>query len=816
LRVRPPMVDDRTLSALEYDALKRLVAPFLRTDMGRRALRDLCPSADPVEVRSRKELSREAMRHHLDGGRLGPGSVEDPEPAVERLRPAGSILEPGEILKVAGAAQAADSLRRDLQAARERYPLLWEVASRIPDLREVTKRISGKIAPTGDLEDSASPQLEGLRRRILVMEARLQKDLHALLDSSAARGLLQEAYVTIRNGRFVIPVRAEARSSVPGIVHGSSGTGATVFVEPMQTIELNNEMVTLRDEEAAEVRRILSEWTEMLRQRLPEIEAACLGLARLDLIGAIAVFGVSFRCAVAVEPRQGRDGEAGESLLLSDARHPILEAGLSAKEEVAVPLTISMQATGGALVLSGPNAGGKTVALKTIGLLALMNQSGLPVPARDAVLPVYRQVLADIGDHQSILESLSTFSARLVRVAEMTRSLDPPALVLLDEVGAGTDPEEAGALAVAIVDHFRRRGASVVATTHHEPLKSYAQATSGALNASMEIDEATMRPTYKLVEGVAGRSGGVDLAERIGLPAELIADARGRLSSGHREARQHMARLQELVEAKAREEELLRLERERLQKERVEQERAVSATVTSLRESWRQAVDQALARMDRAREDLLSSIKERAIALQLRSEARRQSRTLREQLEGALSGPEGGAGASSAGGVAPDRAVSTIKPGARVRVEGVGGRGETATVETVDARGRAAISMRGKRVSVRLGDLKLAEPEPSAPRKTGPPIPAGVRFDAGKKVAAASEIVLIGEKVEEALGRLDKFLDDAYLAGHREVRIVHGHGTGRLRSAVREMLSGHPHVESHAVADERSGGTGATVAVLRA
>lgn len=801
-------MDAATLAALEFDRVRTLIHPFLRTPGGRRALERLEPLTDESEIAARKAGAGESIRHHLDGGRLGPGATDDPDPVIERLAPLGAVLDPIEIARLTSVIQAADSLRQDLSPLRDHYPRIWRIASAIPDLRGATRPIEGRISADGRIEDHASVDLGNLRRRIAALEAKAQSALQSIVDHAASVGLLQDAYVTVRGGRFVIPVRAEARSSMPGVVHGASGTGATVFVEPLETLELNNQVVTLRDEEVAEVRRILSEWSESLRSRLPEIRTACERLAQIDLLGAIGVFGVTYGAAIA------GDGSGG-NLSLIEARHPVLLARLRARGAESIPLTLEMPVRGGALVLSGPNAGGKTVALKTIGLLALMNQAGLPVTAREAVLPIFRQVLADIGDHQSIIESLSTFSARMVRVAWMIRELKEPALVLLDEVGAGTDPAEAGALAVAIVDYFRRNGAAVVVTTHHEALKDYAETASSALNASMEIDEETMRPTYRLMSGVAGRSGGVDLAERVGLPPEVLVDARSRLSSGHREIGEYAARLQSLNDEKEREIERLCQEREALERQTRFLEDSVHETISVSRERWRKAVDAALARIDEARDQFIAKIKDRTIALQMRAEARRESAGLREQLERVLAPPDEstGAGGDTAGSALGPKAA--MGPGTRARLATGAGKGEIVSVESIDTKGRAQVLVRGKRMTVSVADLTPLTSGPDIAKPRSYVLPAGVRFERTKKHEMLAEINLIGARVEEALDRIDKFLDDAYLAGHREVRIIHGHGTGRLRAAIHTALTGHPHVESHGAADERAGGSGATVVILK-
>ncbi len=791
-------MDATTLSALEFGTLKDLLAPLVRTPSGRRALESLSPSGDPTTVRRRKTLSGEATRHHLEAGRLGPSGLDDNAPVLERLRPAGAVLEPLEILRLTALMRAGDSLRQGMAAVRSAYPGLWQLAGAIPDLRSVARIMAGLISAEGRVEDAASPELAAVRRRASELEAGLQQSLQTMLDRSAARGLLRDAYVTVRNGRFVLPVRAESRSAVAGVVHGASSTGATLFVEPMETLELNNDLVECREREAAEVRRILIHWSELLHARRADLAVADGLLGELDLLGAIGTFGVSYRGVIAADSTDGR-------VTLLQARHPVLESGLRARQREPVPLDVEIESDGGALVLSGPNAGGKTVALKTVGLLALMNQAGLPVPAREASLPIYSQVTADIGDHQSIIESLSTFSARMVRVAGMSRNLAPPALVLLDEVGSGTDPEEAGALAVAIVSHFMRAGATVVATTHHEALKAWAQVTSGAANASMEIDEETLSPTYRLLPGVAGRSGGIDLAERVGMPDGVVADARSRLSAGHREVGVFTSRLQEMADERERELEELRARGVRERETAARLEKELRGEVAHAREAWKEAIGAALDRIDEARERFISGLKDRAIALQLRAEARRQSRTLREELERAIPRPEG----------VEAPATPEIRAGAQVRLRGVGRSGEIGEVESVDSRGKARVLVRGKRLMLDTVDLTLLDPAAPSDAPRSWRLPAGVRLERRQSVDAPTEINLIGMTVEEGLERLDKFLDDAFLSGHVRVRIVHGHGSGRLRAAVREMLSTHPHVESHAQADNRAGGAGATEAMLR-
>jgi len=531
-------------------------------------------------------------------------------------------------------------------------------------------------------------------------------------------------------------------------------------------------------------------------------------LGEADLLGACALFARDFDC----EP-----AEAGDRIVLHAARHPVLQAALDSRGGLIIPLSLEVRSGGQVLILSGPNTGGKTAALKTIGLLALMNQSGMLLPASRAVLPVFAQVLADVGDRQSITEDLSTFSARMLRVAEMSRDSRTPALVLLDEVGAGTDPEEGGALAVAIVDHFRRRGACVIATTHHAALKVYAEVTEGAANASMEFNEAARAPTFRLIAGLAGRSGGIEMAGRVGLPEEILDAARSRLSEAHRLVDSYLARLHALVEARQTEEARARASREALDAERSEASERARQEEADLRRSYQDAMDAALARIGDAAKEIVTQARDRAVELQLKSETRKAVKETVERLRSEVPPPAPKHLRPEDVAVMRERAAwDAFGVGAVVRVPALGATG---TVQSVDARrGRVDILVRGKRMTLTLEDCELVSAPGAAAagaRRAPAVLPKGISMSTGAKSKVPAEIKLIGMTVEEATGLLDKFLDDAVLAGHREVRIVHGHGTGRLRSAVASFLSDHPHVESHRPADARSGGTGATVAVLK-
>ena len=798
-------MDPITLEALEYQGLKRLIAAKLRSPLGHLALEELAPSPDRGEVARRRRRATEALLSLRELRAPGPGAVEDPAEILAEIEPVGAVPEPARVSRLLAVIRAGLSWREEISSVRTRYPALWELAGAVPALRTILNDLAAKITPEGRVEDRASRQLAEIRGRIATLEGRLQRQLQQFLDRSEVREAIQDEFVTMRNGRFVIPVKVEARRGIPGIIHGSSSTGATVFVEPLEMVEANNEIVTLREEEAAEVQRILLEVGSRLRASLPELRSLCRILGEGDLVAACALLAEQDGCVAAAD---------AEEIVLERARHPVLEEALRRREGEVVPLDVDLPGATRVLVLSGPNTGGKTVSMKTVGLLALMNQSGLLVPARSASLPVFAKILADVGDRQSITEDLSTFSARMVRVADMSGSLEPPALVLLDEVGGGTDPEEEGALAVAIVDHFRKAGAWVIATTHHGSLKAWAEMTEGVANASMEFDEEALEPTHRLIAGIAGRSGGLEMAERFGLPRPILEEARSRLGESHRLVDAYLARLRELDAARETELELAREERRHAESERAASNVRASGEEAALRERYERAIAAALESIGKRAEDLEKRLTDRAAALQLRSEARRETQRAREEAAAALGPP---APVHARPPVAPPAGYppgpSPLTTGARVHVRSLRAEGLIQSVN--DRRHTVELIVRGKRMTVAEEDCEPIAGAGAALPRVPESLPSGVTFEAGGAESVASEINLIGRTLDEARGMLEKFLDSALLAGHREVRIVHGHGTGRLRKAVGEILSGHALVEEHHPADPRFGGAAVTVAKLR-
>ncbi len=618
---------------------------------------------------------------------------------------------------------------------------------------------------------------------------------------------MQDELVTIRGERFVIPVKIEQKRRVQGVVHGASSSGQTVFVEPLETIEQNNELVRLLDEEQAEIHRILLEMTRRIGEHADAILLAAEVLADLELQFAKARFAEDYNC-VPVALREA------SSLFLHDARHPLLERNLKAKSGQIVAISIELDGDRRELVITGPNTGGKTVALKTVGLLALMAQSGVPVPADRAELPVFDAVLADIGDYQSIEQNLSTFSAHVTNINFISRTASAQSLVLLDELGSATDPEEGAALAVAIAEHFRQIGCIAVISTHHTSLKVYGVNTPGVVNASVGFDEATLQPTYELKTGVPGASAGINIAQRLGLNASIIESARSKLGTQTRDVGQFLDRLhQELREAeterfrlKAREEELER-EKTRLAAEgKKEQQSKIKEMEKKL--------DTLLRDFEYHAREAINAIQDRAAAQKLSKDAERRisklRREFREQFDSAV--------------VAHSTGADQGDPHAQPQVVKHVSEGDTVKLKSVGRPALVARRLDDNHFEVEIGAMKMKIARDDIAevivRATDSPVKAararGISVSLEKEDAnVPSEINVIGHTVDDATREVEKFVDRAFLAGLPRVRVVHGSGMGILRKALRQYLQKHPHVESVTEPPQNEGGGGATVVELR-
>ncbi|HXZ11637.1 MAG TPA: Smr/MutS family protein [Candidatus Sulfotelmatobacter sp.] len=795
---------------LEFARLKEIVSRYSTCPPGRRAVEALSPRQDVPALEAEFALVREAVAYLRAGAELGFGSLSDPEPWLARLAMPGSVLSSAELLEVASLGETVGAVKQTFKSEAAKFPRLAERAAALAGFRHLSSVIRKAILPNGEISDDASPQLRRIRAGIAQAREKIQRSLESIL---RARGEPSgEDYITLRNDRFVIPVRASDRRAVPGVVHGASATGQTVFVEPLEAIDLNNRLVQLAEDEAAEIARILEELTGHVRAERGPLAAAAASIAHLDSIFARARFAREFNCTLP-------EFSVGNTLRLDAARNPVLEDTLRPQGRSAVPLSLALGGGETVMVISGPNTGGKTVALKTVGLAALSAQSGIPVAAERAELPVFDRVLADIGDEQSIAADLSTFSAHMLNLKSMLETATEHSLILVDEMGTGTAPEEGAALAVALLEEFRARRALTLATTHHDRLKAYASTTPGIVNAAMEFDETNLRPTYRLLVGVPGTSSGIEIARRLGLPARVVDHARAGLSPESREARGLIAYLHrsrdeiDAIQKQAREE-LAQLEAERrsLQTEWIERQKK---RIAELEKNFRETQK----RLETEVARLAADIKDRSVRAQIEKQSGRRMGKI----------------ASEARAEADAAVVETLAASQADLGAGVEGPPKPVEPEQLSAGMRVNVKGFKQPVVFRRHDGRSAEVE-AGPLRMKVPLADIIAIDAGTKSAGAAaaalprsvvvhtqasdepagdEINVIGNTVEEATRRVDKFLDEAALAGKPSVRIIHGHGTGALRRGLAEFLGTHPLVDRiHAETEER-GGNAVTVAELK-
>jgi DNA mismatch repair protein MutS2 len=802
-------VNQTSAALLEFEPLRDLLGRYIGSPMGRARLEALEPNAERVAIESALAEAAEAIAYLRSAAspqpaqrgaaiRISFAGLPDLTGAAEKIRIEGASLEPRELFDLISMLDRAADARSLLNAVAERFPLLGVRGATIADFRPLLSAIEGKVLPNGAVADTASVALNRLRRDIERQKRDIQHSLERFLRAHRDDGMLQEEIVTIRNDRFVVPVVTGQRRRIDGVIHGASSSGHTLFVEPLETIDLNNELVRLTDEEGHEVQRILRELTAQLRSSGPEIRAAIDAMGDLDLIFAKAKFALDFDCCI---PRFSPAG--ARRLELKGARHPLLTDVLRKRSAQPVRFDLSLDASARTLLISGPNTGGKTVTLKTVGLIALMAQAALPVPCQSAELPLFEQVLADIGDAQSIQESLSTFSAHIARLREMALDVTPESLVLLDEIGSATDPEEGGALGVALVDHFRAAGAFTLASTHLLALKIYGANTPTVLNASMGYDEESLAPTYRLQVGLPGKSAGLDIAARLGMPEDIMKRARASLSTHEAELSRLLAELHARLEDAARQQTEIETTRRLLAQEAQALHAGFDHREAARVREFQSRTEELIARFDeQSRETIerLAETSERRKAEDLaQRKVSRLKREFREQVEEAVAGPS------------PAKPRPRIEEGVRVRVKGVR---DTARVRRVLSADKLEIEAGFLKMQISVDDVEevLAGDAPAPKPKLG----ANVTFRQGPQLNPVfQEINVIGEHAEEARDRVEQFLDQAVLATASRVRIVHGHGMGILKRAIGELLTANPHVARFYQASQNEGGSGATIVELR-
>jgi len=815
-------ISRKTLTTLEYDKVIARLASHTQTPGGRALALALEPSSEYSEVVRRQRLTLEARRLLEMKPGTGLGGARDIGPLVQQAA-LGHTLEPRELLDVQATLTVARTARETIERLRAYLPHLAEVAERIGDFRDLTAAIGRSISPAGEVLDSASPVLAHLRRESRTAHDRLVSRLNQILGS--AKGTVQEPIVTLRDGRYVIPVKAEMRSQVPGIVHDVSSSGATVFLEPLETVEMGNKWRELLAEEEREIARILRDLSAQAGRAAPAITDAIEALAEIDLSLAKAKLGKAMGADElphdpAGEPGRGDQSwllEMPASLVLLNARHPLLGGE-------AVPITVWMgnvdpRAEGlpppameakafRALLITGPNTGGKTVALKTVGLLALMAQAGLPVPAAGrSRLPVFDAIFADIGDEQSIEQSLSTFSSHVGNIVSILGAATARSLVLLDELGAGTDPVEGAALAKAILTRLLETGSMTIATTHHGELKAFAHTTDDIANASVEFDPDTLSPTYRLHIGLPGQSNALSIAERLGMPEDVLAAARAGIDPDRLAVESlisHLHKEREAAEMATAEQKAAAREAERARAQVTKELQSLQANRERLIERTRQEMEGELqAARARLREAMKELERAERLSVFQRAQAIEEAKAAVESVEEAKKRVE------KKRRRRPRARLPAIEPGDRIYLVDVPTPGEA--VSEPDGAGDLEVKLGALRARINVRQIERVEKEMG----TGEAEMRPYRPRASELPSAIKpELDLRGLTVDEALTLIDQRLDEAARSGVSEMRIIHGKGTGALRRAVREMLRGHALVQGHAPAEPRAGGDGVTVVEL--
>jgi DNA mismatch repair protein MutS2 len=813
-----------TLRALEFDRIVSVVASLAVTPTGHERLLELHPMTEPARVGAAQRATSEGTRMLADLHGFPLRAPSDLADIFEGLGVEGRALEPLKLLGLADYLESIEVTKTTIKRLTGSFPILNALVDTVASFKGEIGDVRRKIEPGGEVADRASAALASIRDRLRRQRTKLRSTLDSLMRGRDTAKYLQEQVVTDRNGRYVLMVRAEHRSAIPGLVHGSSSSGATLFLEPLETVEINNDLIALQEEEAEEIRRILLALSDAFRSRPSDLERTLDAATELDTIQARARFS---RLVGGVEPIMAHDG----TFELRGARHPLLIPGVREAEADAtgtgkpisspVPVDILLLPPVRILVIAGPNTGGKTVALKTAGLLAAMAQAGLHIPVdAGSKAPVFQSLFADIGDEQSISASLSTFSAHITNVVSMDRDLVLPALVLLDEVGAGTDPVEGGALGTAVIDHFRSRGSHLIATTHYDSLKSYASATPDVTGAAFGFNPDTFAPTYQLAYGSPGRSLALEIAARLGMPRGVITAARENLTDREQQLADHLAQVDRTLHGLEEEKRQLTHERGAV----AEAERKLRAREETVREREARVRRRLEARLDdqlrdarRAIDAVMDELKVKAAELRharrtgtittgdagaLRAGARGAIDQVVERLRKSTDAP------APAGAAAPseqeDGVPAVIAAGVRVTIGALGMEGTVIEVHGT----QAEVDVRGKRLRARLRDLRAIGGPPASPE-------VRVHVDLQPRADSLSDLNVVGCTVDEAIARAEKFLDGSTVTDQRTLRIIHGHGTGQLRRAVASFLKAHPLVARFGAAPMDQGGAGVTVVELK-
>ncbi len=792
-------MNKRHLSTLEYPKILHQLATHTSFSAGREKALALEPTEVPAEIERRLETTSEARTLLEEEASTSVGGAHDVRPLLAEAE-RGQVVAPNDLLNVRDTLASGRRLQRTLSRLESLYPNLAQVANRIRPCKRVIDEVSRCIGERGGIRDEASPELARIRREVEIAHARIQEKLNNIVSASRNASYLQETIITRREGRYVIPLKAQYREKVPGVVHDRSASGVTLFIEPLSVVDLNNTWRELQLEEEEEMRRILAELTLLVSEHANGIAETVEALAALDLAFAKARYAEAIDGSKPeIEDFVDRsDGHPGSTVWLLGARHPLLDS------EQVVPIDVDLDDETHVLVITGPNTGGKTVSLKTVGLLTLMAQAGLHIPAENgSALSPFEGVYADIGDEQSIEQSLSTFSSHMTNIISFLDEASPRSLVLLDELGAGTDPAEGAALARALLEHFRQRGSTTFVATHYPELKSYAQLTPGVRNAAVEFDTETLSPTYKLSIGLPGRSNALTIARRLKLPEKIVEEARQMVSAED-------LRTQDMLDDIHRLRVEMAQEREEAHSTRTEAQKAareLRERLSSIEEEREEILQEARQEAKETLETVESEVRQLRSRLRAAAAPVEMVNAVEERLEALASGlPE----AKPQEMEATRRAYESLDERGEPDIE----VGDTVWVRPLKAKGDV-LAIRDGEAEVQVGRMRTQVDLSALERRKGEepePAPVGGQTTTAPVSSPGSSIDLRGCTVDETLKRLDQYLDQAMRAGVSNARIIHGKGTGALRRAVREFLSTHPLVNDYEEADYREGGDGVTVA----
>ena len=779
------IISQASAIVLEWPQFLQLFAEYVASSAAREEIRLVRPVDNLPE---QLQLTRDALLCAQKGAMPSLSSIENIENLIRKTGIENHIAEGIELYRIGRLATLSNEIRNTASGWVREFPQLHARGSRLPDLRLVENEIIAKIEPAGEVKEDATPELTRVLKQILNLQSKVENALQRFFKDSRYKTALQEDYVTYRHGRAVLVVRMDDKSAIRGIVHGESGSRASLFVEPLSVLELNNELARLADRQTQEVRRILKDLTMLTGNHADALLFALQQLIQLDLIFARGRFGKAMDCVV---PEFTDDFR----IILKQARHPLLQATLQKQSRAVVPVDLELNSEQKALVVTGPNTGGKTVFLKTAGLLSMMAHCALPVPAEEGtVFPKLAAIEADIGDQQSISESLSTFSSHINSLVGILSNVRSRSLILLDELGTGTDPEEGSPLAVAILEEFLKHDVKVVVTSHHSAMKVFAFNNPQCLTAAMEFDGVNLQPTYRVLLEQIGASHAFEIAGRLGVPQGILQRARKLTGEDRRQVEEFQKKLHERIRLLEQNQQELQKEKAVWEEQALRQREKLTALETKLEEQRKRLREQNtdLVRTLNAKvESLLGRIRDAGTRRQLRKQVEDEMVPVIRKIEETT---------------APDTPAvidAGIRKGDRVWVQLYKDFGEVSSIK----KDQAEVLIRNKRFLVPLETLEKKE-------SISKMLPKGVELHTSEKNVSPA-LNVIGQTVEEALSNVDKYLDDAVLSQLQQVRIIHGFGMGKLKKAIAEMLTGHPHVSRFHHESQERGGTAVTVAVLR-